>query len=98
MASERVPDCGISTMIVDLLSVDASSWDAAMIGLRALLCVLVTAPARKAGNPHDQPEVQPFSRKIAQYHFKYVTGCHTREERERVPRDSIAVIWQLHSL
>lgn len=59
VAAERAPECGIGTMIGDLLSADPSSWDAVMIGLRALLCVLLTAPARKAGNPQDQPEVPP---------------------------------------
>jgi hypothetical protein len=47
-------------LIVDLLSAEAPNWDAVMIGLRALLCVLVAAPARKAGMPQAQPEVGQY--------------------------------------
>jgi hypothetical protein len=51
VVADAAPEYGIGALIMDLLSVDASSWDALMIGLRALLCVLLAVPSRKAGMP-----------------------------------------------
>ena len=49
IVADAAPEFGIGVLIMDLLNVDASSWDALMIGLRALLCVLLAVPSRKAG-------------------------------------------------
>lgn len=51
VVADAAPEFGIGVLITELLSVEASSWDALMIGLRALLCVLLAVPNRKAGRP-----------------------------------------------
>lgn len=51
VVADAAPEFGIGVLITELLSAEASSWDALMIGLRALLCVLLAVPARKAGRP-----------------------------------------------
>lgn len=51
MIAESAPQFGIGVLIMDLLSVDVSSWDAIMIGLRALLCVLLAVRSRESGRP-----------------------------------------------
>ena len=46
----RVPEFGIGSPIMDLLSAGAANWDATMIGLRALLIILLDAPNRSASS------------------------------------------------
>ncbi|CAL8468215.1 g7754 [Coccomyxa elongata] len=61
VVADAAPEFGIGVLITELLSVEASSWDALMIGLRALLCVLLAVPARKAGRPF-VTEQEPWTR------------------------------------
>ena len=45
--AEQAPDFGIGMLVMDLLQAEtATNWDAAMIGLRALLSILLSAPDR----------------------------------------------------
>ena len=43
--AERAPEYGLGTLLPELLSAEAASWDATLIGLRALRAVLLAAPS-----------------------------------------------------
>ena len=45
----KVPDYGIGTVIVELMLAEAAHWDAALVGLRALLMILLNAPRASKG-------------------------------------------------
>ena len=48
--AQRAPEYGLGTLVLDLLQLDAgSAWDGVMIGLRALLAILLAAPAQALG-------------------------------------------------
>ena len=43
--SERAPEFGIGNLVAELLQ-DPSNWDTLLIGLRSLIAILLSAPAR----------------------------------------------------
>ena len=56
VVARHAPTYGIGTLLPDMLSVESSGWDALMIGLRALLTLLIAAPAWRQGD--QQPSFQ----------------------------------------
>ncbi|KAK9829934.1 hypothetical protein WJX72_008722 [[Myrmecia] bisecta] len=44
VVSHRIPEFGITNLVLELMQLEAANWDGAMIGLRSLLSVLLAAP------------------------------------------------------
>ena len=57
VAARHAPAYGIGVLLPDMLTIENSGWDALMIGLRALLTMLVAAPAWSHGNQQPNFEV-----------------------------------------
>ena len=58
--ARHAPVYGIGTLLPDMLSTELSGWDALMIGLRALLTMLVAAPAWRQGEQEPTFEVSQW--------------------------------------
>ena len=56
----HAPVHGIGTLLPEMLTIELSGWDALMIGLRALLTMLLAAPAWSRGG--QQPTFEVFLR------------------------------------
>ena len=50
--SERAPEFGIGNLVAELLQ-DPSNWDTLLIGLRSLIAILLSAPARLVTSQKD---------------------------------------------
>ena len=57
IANHGAPEYAIGSLTLELLQSEGSNWDATMIGLRALLSVVMTAPLRLAGGKKFDPAV-----------------------------------------
>ena len=57
IANHGAPEYAIGSLTLELLQSEGSNWDATMIGLRALLSVVMTAPSRLAGGKKFDPAV-----------------------------------------
>ena len=57
MVARHAPMYGIGTLLPDMLLIEVSGWDALMIGLRALLTLLIAAPAWRQGDQQPSFEV-----------------------------------------
>eukprot|EP00891_Asterochloris_glomerata_P001080 jgi/Astpho2/1080/fgenesh1_pg.00017_%23_19_t len=55
IANHGAPEYAIGSLTLELLQSEGSNWDATMIGLRALLSVVMTAPLRLAGGKKFDP-------------------------------------------
>ena len=58
VAARHAPAYGIGVLLPDMLTIENSGWDALMIGLRALLTMLIAAPAWSRGNQQPHFEVR----------------------------------------
>ena len=60
VAARHAPAYGIGVLLPDMLTIENSGWDALMIGLRALLTMLIAAPAWSRSNQQPHFEVRSF--------------------------------------
>ncbi len=65
VVARHAPVYGIGTLLPDMLSTELFGWDALMIGLRALLTMLVAAPAWKHGDQQPSFQVSQHDTAIA---------------------------------
>ena len=75
VVARHAPMYGIGILLPDMLSIEVSGWDALMIGLRALLTMLIAAPAWSKGDQQPSFEVHRLLSGIADASAKYVSMC-----------------------